>query len=111
MPERTSRALRGRDDGLFSFLFKHMFSDRDGQIFDDGIEFLKMETLREDMPEYLRRIGVDVTPEMTDFIQKSEPVNASKHEHYSKYYDAELVEVVRARGRLADQLRYRSSPK
>jgi hypothetical protein len=59
------------------------------------------------MPEYLRSIGIKVTQEMIDFIQKSERVNASKHDHYSKYYDPELVDVVRRHdGALAERFGY-----
>jgi hypothetical protein len=110
-------SARGRGEGLISFLFRHMFQDASGSTVPGssdpgGIRYLKMETLRDDVPEFLASVGISMTDEMIEFIQRSERVNASKHEHYSKYYDPELVEIVKRHdGPFADRFGYQFDTK
>lgn len=93
--------IRGTGEGLFSFLFRHIYGDT------QGIHFLRMESLREDLLGYLRAERVEVTPEMQRFVRGSDRVNTSYHRPFASYYDKELVALVRERdGKLAQQFGY-----
>src|SRR5262245_35956998 len=94
--------IRGTGEGLFSFLFRHMHEGgRD-------IHFLRMERLREDLLEWLRAMNIPVTPEMDHHIRQSERVNATSHQPYPTYYDADLARLVRERdAALIDRFGYR----
>jgi hypothetical protein len=97
--------IRGTGAGLYTFLFRHLYGPaRD-------VEFLRMERLREDLLDYLRRRGVPVTGEMERFARDAAPVNTSRHDPYPGYYDAALASLVRERdGGLAERFGYRFDP-
>ena len=98
-------AIRGNHQGLFTFLFHHMYGD------GSGFEFLKMESLRDDLLAYLPTVDVTVTDEMRSFIQGSARVNASKHNDYRTYYTEALVNCVHeGDGALADRFGYTFTP-
>jgi hypothetical protein len=84
-------SIQGTGEGLYSFLFRHLYGD--GQ----GVDFLRAETLREDLLGYLSKKRVDITPEMEQFVRGSARVNASHHGPCSSYYDRELRELVQER--------------
>ncbi|MFN3241589.1 MAG: hypothetical protein ACE37K_08765 [Planctomycetota bacterium] len=62
----------------------------------EGAKVGKMETLRKDL---LRLFGecVEVPAELDRAIRDLPPQNASRHAHYSTYYDDELRRIVRAK--------------
>jgi hypothetical protein len=80
--------VRGTGRGLLSFLFHHLYDAA------PGAHFLKSETLRAELLDWLRGVGVPVTPEMVEFVQRGERVNASKHDRATAYYDASLSNLV-----------------
>ncbi|CAN5117642.1 hypothetical protein BH18ACT4_BH18ACT4_11250 [soil metagenome] len=88
--------IRGTGEGFYSFLFRHLFGD--GTAGDaDGAHFLRTESLRDDLLDYLSLRGVAVTPEMESFVRRSERVNTSQHKPSTSYYDPQLGGLVRER--------------
>lgn len=80
--------IRGTGRGLLSFLFHHLYDAA------PSAQFLASETLRAGLVDWLRGVGVPVTPAMVEFVQRGERVNASKHDRSGAYYDADLAMLV-----------------
>jgi hypothetical protein len=99
---RDLARIRGTGDGLYTFLFRHLYGDaRD-------VTFLRMESLRSDLLEYLVQVGVPVCADMRGFLRDGEPVNVSRHEPYPEYYDGALAALVQERdGEVARRFDYR----
>ena len=83
------RAARGQAGGLYTFLFHHMFGD--GQ----GMDFLRLERLRDDLLGWFERREIPVSDAMATFIRSTDRVNASLHAPYRTCYDEALAELVR----------------
>ena len=93
--------FRGGSVGLYTVLFRHLFGA------GEGVEFLRMETLREELLAWFERHGVAVSRELADFVRHAERVNTSAHAPYRTYYDAELAGLVaRADGELIARFGY-----
>jgi hypothetical protein len=96
-------STRGTGEGLFSFLYRHMYGD------GSGIDFLKMETLRADLLGWMRGRDIPVTNEMETFVRGGERVNTSRHDRSATYYDADLSSLVGERdASLVTRFGYRS---
>jgi hypothetical protein len=80
--------IRGTNEGLYTFLFKRMYGD--GEV----IYFAHMETLRQDLINFLENIGIKMTKPMEEYILKAQSENISQHRFYSKYYSEELKDLV-----------------
>jgi hypothetical protein len=65
-----------------------------------GVTFGRMESLRADLLAFLESQRIAVTPEMRAFIDEAPPVNTSRHEHFTHYYDDASRELVARRDRL-----------
>lgn len=86
--------LLGANLGFYSFQFRRMFGD--GQ----DVTFGRMESLRDDLRAFLQAQSIALTPAMSAFIAAAPPVNTSEHQHYSRYYDESLRDLVAERDRL-----------
>jgi hypothetical protein len=85
---RDLATIRGTGEGLYSFLFRHMYGD------GEGVELLRQERLREGLLAYVAARGVELTPDMEAYVRESSPANTSRHGPVATYYDAELAELV-----------------
>jgi hypothetical protein len=56
--------------------------------------------LRADLLAFLESQRIAVTPEMRAFIDEAPPVNTSRHEHFTRYYDDALRALVARRDQL-----------
>jgi hypothetical protein len=86
-------AMRGTGEGLYTFLFRHMYGAA------EEVTFLRRERLREGLLDYLAAQGVAIPPELADHVRTAAPANTSRHGPPSSYYDAELAELVGERDR------------
>lgn len=86
--------LLGSNLGFYSFQFRRMFGAA------DDVTFGRMESLRADLLAFLESQGIALTPAMRAFVEEAPPVNTSRHEHFTRYYDAELRALVAERDRL-----------
>jgi len=82
--------IRGSGKGFYGFLFDDMHGDAD-------YRWLKMESLREDLPTALEELGVTVSDEMRAHIGKSERMNTSRHRSRADLYTDALAERVATR--------------
>lgn len=80
--------FRGVEVGLYTVLFRHMFGS--GQ----GVEFLRLEGLREELLAWFDRHGVAVSRELAEFVRHAERINTSEHAPYQTCYDAGLAGLV-----------------
>lgn len=98
-------AIRGTGRGIYSFLFRHLYDNV------QGIHFLRMESLRENLLAYLHTLDVDVTPEMESFVLMADRVNTSQHGPYVSHYDHQLAAQVEERdGELTQLFKYQFGP-
>jgi len=75
--------------GLFTILFHHLFGKA------KEVEFLRMESLREELLNCLHRLDVPLSGDLENYIKKAGPVNTSSHEPYHLYYNNnDLVDAV-----------------
>jgi hypothetical protein len=83
-----------RDSGLgfYSYLFRYLF----GEI-DASTHIGRMESMRQELPRMLERVGQPVGAEMREFIEHAAPRNAGAHAPYTESYDDETRERVRQR--------------
>lgn len=94
--------LLGSGLGFYSFQFRRMFGD------GDSVTFGRMESLRADLRAFLDSSNIALTPGMRAFIDSAPPVNTSRHEHFTRYYDDELRALVARRDQLLiDRFGYR----
>ena len=99
LPRSALAPIRGSGLGFYSFLFRHMYTlaaEPDGATEID-LTIGRCETLRADLLAFFRKTGVDVTPEMLEFVQTAPPRNASVHGDWRDYYDRELAGLVASR--------------
>lgn len=86
--------LLGSDLGFYSFQFRRMFGEA------DDVRLGRMESLRADLLAFLESQGIALSPAMRAFVDSAPPVNTSRHEHFSRYYDEALRALVARRDRL-----------
>lgn len=89
LPAFALEPIRGTGLGFYSFLHRHIF----GACSEDLI-IGRMESLRQEFPAMLERVGQPVSPSMRAFITGSAPLNTSAHAEYATYYDASLAKQV-----------------
>lgn len=103
LPGNRLAAIRDTGQGFYSFLHDYMFGDgradrRIGQ----------MESLRDELPRMLAAVGEPLSPAFHAEVRGMAPLNVSRHEAYTSYYDAGLRDLVARRdARLIDRYGYR----
>jgi hypothetical protein len=99
LPDFALAPIRGSGLGFYSFLFRYMYTPTTGSDSASAIDLTigRCESLRADLLAFLRRSGVDVSPEMLEFVQSAPPRNASVHGDWRDYYDRELADLVAER--------------
>jgi len=84
------REFSANDTGYYSWLFNRMFGDdHDGQL-----HVGKFENLQHEFLEIMERLSVPETSKLRDELGKRERKNASRHSHYSHYYDETLRDLI-----------------
>jgi hypothetical protein len=93
--------IRGAGEGLYSFLFRHLYGD------GHGVAFLQQECLRDALLAYLVSRDIELTPEMVSYVRDAERANVSRHGAAANYYDAGLAATIGQRdGALIDRFGY-----
>jgi hypothetical protein len=83
--------IRNTQDGLYTFLFKHMYSS------NEKVFFIKTDNLRQGLISFFDGIGIGIDTKIQEYILTAKPENVSSHDCYSKYYDRELENLVQER--------------
>jgi Flp pilus assembly protein TadD/quercetin dioxygenase-like cupin family protein len=76
--------------GYYSWLFARML----GQDPDGRDQIGRFENLQGDFLDILTRLGVEETDAIRNTLQSAQRRNASRHSHYSHYYDDELRDLI-----------------
>ena len=97
------RCFSDNESGYYSWLFDRMVgSAKDGQAFIG-----KYENLQHDFLTIMERLAVAETEALKLELDKRERKNASRHSHYSHYYDDELRDLVASKeARLIEKYDY-----
>lgn len=83
--------FRGSSEGFYAFLYRRMF----GQA--EGVHTIRMETMRQELLQFLRSVGVSVTDAMEQAVLHSKKKNVTKHQPYVDYYDEDLAQTIAER--------------
>jgi len=89
------RDLSNAETGYYSWLFDRML----GNANDDQTFIGSFENLRDDFIAIMKRLSVKETGTLGIELDKHERKNASRHSHYSHYYDNELRDLVASKER------------
>ncbi len=84
------RQFGDNETGYFSWLFERMM----GGDYDDQARVGRFENLRDDFLSIMNSLGVAESLLLEKELDKRERRNASRHSHYSHYYDDELRNLV-----------------
>lgn len=104
LPAQALEPLRGQDLGFYSFLHEHLYGGA------EGLDAVKLESIRQDLPRALEATGTSVPPALRDFLECAAPRNASIHAPEADLYDANLRDAVaRADAGLIERHAYRFS--
>lgn len=98
LTKRCLDPLDGTQSGFYQFLHQRMFGTT-----PVNTTLLRMDRLRETLPDALQQLGVQPSAAMREWITQTPALNASAHSHYSSYYDAELEELIAERDALVIQ--------
>lgn len=88
LPACALEPLRGRDLGFYSFLHEHLYGDA------AGIDVVKMESMRRELPRALEATGTSLPPALREYLEGAAPRNPSAHASETDYYDAGLRDAV-----------------
>ena len=83
--------IRETGEGLYTFLFKRIYNE------SQKVYFARTDSLREDVVNFFKHIGVKLDDNKKQHILTAKPENVSKHAHYSKCYSNTLENLVRER--------------
>jgi hypothetical protein len=102
LPGHRLAAIRGTNQGFYSFLHDYMFgADRPER------HIGRMESLRDELPRLLAAVGEPLPPAFHADVRGMTPLNVSRHEAYADYYDAGLRDLVARRdARLIERYGY-----
>lgn len=93
--------LAGRRIGFYSFLYDRLYGPESSAVIG------RMELLRSELSAFLRRVGIELTQPMREYLQCEPPANRSAHRPYPEFYDDETRNLVASRdGRLIEKHRY-----
>lgn len=84
------RELSSGNDGYYSWQFARML----GREPDDQTLIGRFENLQDDFLAIMQQLDVGETAALRESLQQQERKNASRHSHYSHYYDDELRDLV-----------------
>ncbi len=95
LPGFALAPIRGSGRGLYSYLFDYMY----------GSDTLKttvgrVDNLRTDLLNFLDNIEGAPNPSLRNFIEQAAPRNATSHNAFVDYYNAETAALVAERDRL-----------
>lgn len=88
LPAQALEPLRGRDLGFYSFLHEHLYGDA------TGVQVVKMESMRGDLPRALESTGTALPTSLRDYLGGAAPRNASSHAPEADCYDPSLRDAV-----------------
>jgi hypothetical protein len=83
--------IRGRSYGWYTFLFWRMYGGL-------HVHFVRMENLREELLDFLRRMGM-ASEEIETFVRRAQRVNSTPHASYRTCYSKPLACLVGERER------------
>ncbi len=87
------RAIEPSEEGYYSWQFRRMHGDLDR----DDLHIGRFENLQDEFLRIMSELEVEQTGDMQAGFDRIPRVNASKHSHYSEYYDDALRELVARR--------------
>lgn len=98
---RMAKIMKSLDMGLFTAYYRNIVRgiDTEPTYPDDDIFVGKMETLRTDFLEFLRRFDIPVTVRLVDAIRDAPKSNVGNRDTFSRYYDDELRLLIANRDR------------
>ena len=85
--------LAASGKGYLSWQCERMLGDANDPLLNVG----RFDRLREDFVTTVKRLQVPEAAQLADGFDSGERLNASTHEHYSRYYDAALSDLVAVR--------------
>ncbi|MGD1913894.1 MAG: hypothetical protein ACFB2X_24560 [Rivularia sp. (in: cyanobacteria)] len=86
--------IRNTGEGFYTFLFKHIYG------IENNVHFPRMETLRQDLINFLQKLGIEMNQSKQELIQNTARENVSNHKNYLSYYTPELENLVREKDAL-----------
>lgn len=89
------RAIEPSGEGYYSWLFRRMHGDLDRAQLRIG----RFERLETDFLAIMQDLGVAEAEDMRTSFGDAPRINASRHSHYSRYYDDELRQLIAQRER------------
>lgn len=92
LPRAALEPIRGSGLGFYAYLYRYMYGTG-----DELLKVGRMESLRQDLPGLLESMGQVVSAEMLGFLASAAPRNASRHSHYTEFYDDRLRDLVAER--------------
>ena len=95
VPADAMESLFGTGLGLYSFLYQWMYSGT-----DHFPTIIRTDNLITGLETFFEKIQVIFTSEMRTKFLINEAQNTSNHQHYSKYYDMDVMELVKVRDKM-----------
>lgn len=89
VPAYAIAKMSGTNQGLYSFLHQWMYG---GTPLCPTI--IKTENMLLELGQFFESIGVIFTNEMRENLEAGSALNRSRHQHYSTYYEADVVALV-----------------
>lgn len=88
LPASALEPLRGQDLGFYSFLHGHLYGEA------DGVDVVKMESMRRELPRAIGATGTVLPPALRDYFDSAARRNPSTHAPEADHYDAGLRDAV-----------------
>jgi hypothetical protein len=95
VPADTMASILGTQLGLYSFLYQWMYSGT-----EHFPTIVRTDNLLIGLQSFFEHIQVNFTEEMRSYLFIGDIRNQSNHQHYSTYYDNDVMEMVNHRDNL-----------
>jgi hypothetical protein len=89
IPRSVMAKLYGSNLGLYSFLYQWMYRDA-----PSAPCLVKTEELEQGIQQALSNVGVSLSDDMLQFLNREGNANTSRHGHYADYYSQEIRDRV-----------------
>jgi hypothetical protein len=95
LPGYALASIRNSGLGFYSYLYQYLYGE-----LDDQVKIARADQLREELLEFLDRVGQRVTNAMRDFVLDTPAHKFAALDSYAELYTPELRDVVAARDAL-----------